>query len=176
MLKISEKQLQKSFYEGNHQRYEMLVPNVHLCGLFNEMDIFCLRPSGYVDEIEIKLSASDFKADFRKTVRVKDGTENIGSYSWPKYKDKLKHEALQEGLNHCNYFSFLIPEDLVDKCDIPEHAGLYVFKINNAGRGFVTEIKRAKILHKRKISDALKYKAARKASVKYWYSTGVFER
>ena len=172
MSKISEKQLQKSFYESNHSRYEMLVPNVHLCWQFNEMDIFCLRPSGYVDEIEIKLSASDFKADFKKKVHVKDGKHLSG---WDKHKQILKHDALQQGLNRCNYFSFLIPEELIDKCEIPDHAGLYVFKFNNAGRGIVTEVKRAKILHKRKISDTLKYRAARKASVKYWYSTGVFK-
>lgn len=163
MSKISEKELQKKFYEVNHTRYEILVPNIHLCWKFNEMDIFCLRPSGFVDEIEIKLSASDFKADFRKKVSVE-------------YNDFLpKHEALKKGLNHCNYFSFLIPEKIIDKCKIPDHAGLYVYTKYDNGRSEIREIKKAPRLHKRKLSEKLKYHAARKASIKYWYMAGAFK-
>lgn len=173
MLKISEKELQKRFYECNHSRYAMMIPNIHLCWRFNEMDIFCLRPSGFVDEIEIKLSASDFKADFKKQVSILDGTHPSG---WVKHKEIPKHDALRQGLNHCNYFSFLIPEKLLDKCEIPDHAGLYIFEKSENGHTWIREIKKAPRLHKRKISDQLKYNAARKASIKYWYSVGAFEQ
>ena len=103
MSKISEKILQKRFYECNHQRYELLVPNIHFCDQGGEMDIFCLRPSGFIDEIEIKLSISDFKADFKKIIEVPDGKHPSG---WEKTKGIKKHEGMEEGLHCCNYFHF----------------------------------------------------------------------
>ena len=161
-------EMQKAFYQHTFQRYELTAPNVYPDWEFNEMDIFALRRSGYIDEIEIKRSKADFLADFKKTIKVKGKKIHRGSYSYDEYIDILKHDAFEYGIPHCNYFSFLIPEDLVDKCDIPEYAGLYVYKVNRHGEGRVTEIKTAKLLHKRKISNDMKYAIARKMAYRYW--------
>ena len=89
-------------------------------------------------------------------------------------EDRQKHDCLKEGLNHCNYFSFLIPRELEDKCEIPEYAGLYVYYEGrtSSGKGtgniIIREVKSAKLLHKRKIDDRLKYEIGRKMTYRYW--------
>lgn len=168
---INSKDLQIAFYQDTSQRYEIVAPNIYLDWEFNEMDLFALRRSGYVDEIEIKLSKSDFLADFKKTVTVESNYQCIiaDNSSYEGFYEMAKHEALQKGLPHCNYFSFLMPEELAEKCDIPEHAGLYIYRIDNAGYSRVREIKKAKLLHKRKISERLKYEVGRKMAYRYWH-------
>ena len=156
------KEMQKKFYMDYLRytsRYEMLAPNVHIGA--NEMDLFGLRKSGFIDEIEIKLSRPDFLADFKKTSHTKDPN---GEYSWS-WIERLKHECLAEGLGKCNYFSFFMPEELANKCDIPEYAGLYTFN-----GSWIKEVKKAPRLHSRKISPELKYKIARKMAYRYWDS------
>ena len=158
----------KAFYYINLNRYELIAPNVYLDWQFNEMDLFGLRPSGFVDEIEIKLTRSDFLADFKKTVKVRD-TKPIAPHM-PNYfpwTRKLKHEALKEGIAHCNYFSFFMPVELADKCEIPEHAGLYTYSPDMWG-GRVREAKKAPRLHSRKLDDQFKYKIAKKMAWRYW--------
>ena len=165
--------IQKAFYNETFQRYEIVAPNIYLDWQFNEMDLLGLRKSGYIDEIEIKLSKSDFLADFKKTVQVKSSYKCIVSerYAYDGYFKKTKHHAIKDGLPHCNYFSFLMPEDLAKKCEIPEYAGLYLYKIDKFGDGKVREVKTAPLLHKRKISDRFKYEIGRKMAYRYWNAT-----
>lgn len=144
--------MQKNFYSHTYGRYKIVAPNIFLGS--NEHDIFCIRKSGYADEIEIKISVADFNKDFEKTY-YKHGRIN-------------KHEAIQRGLMPACYFSFFLPETIADKCDIPDYAGLYVAYIDNAGHMRVTEKKRAPRLHKNKISDKLEYKILHKMYFKYW--------
>lgn len=161
--------MQVAFYQHTFQRYEIVAPNIYLDWRFNEMDIFALRKgSGYVDEVEIKTSRSDYLADFKKTVSVKG---EIVTKSWGEnqtYNEKPKHEALNDGLNPCNYFSFLLPETLEEKCEVPEYAGLYVYRVDNAGVGRVSEVKKAPLLHKRKIDENMKFNVGRKMAYRYW--------
>jgi len=154
--KLSARDLQLAFYYAHYPKFEFMAPNVYLrhdC----ELDIFGLRKgSGYVDEIEIKMTKSDFLADFNKTVYVRPAR-------------KLKHEALQEGLLPTNRFSFLMPEKLAEKVEIPVYAGLYIYR-EKSGR--ISKIKQGQLLHKNKISDILKYKTAKKMAYRYWQQLG----
>lgn len=157
--KITIKKLQKLFYFYYGKRYEMVAPNIYLDWEFNEMDLMCLRKNGFVEEIEIKFSKSDFLIDFKKIVNIYNGR----SY------DKLnKHECIEKGLLHCNRFSFLIPDTLIGECVIPEYAGLYFFYKNRRGNFRIGEDKKAPLLHRNKISDRLKYEVGRKMSYRYW--------
>lgn len=161
------KEMQRQFYLNYirySSRYELLAPNVFPDWYFKEMDLMGIRHSGYVDEIEIKLSRSDFLADFKKTVNIRceryfDEMRQC-NMDW---KVKAKHKALAEGLNHCNYFSFLMPSELAEKCEIPEYAGLYTFD----GQ-FLKEVKKPPKLHRRKISESMKYNIARKLAYRFW--------
>lgn len=165
---MNTKDMQFAFYQHTFQRYEIVAPNIYLDWQFNEMDIIAIRKSGYVDEIEIKTSKADFQADFRKTVSVQDGFEQIGPHSYKNYTVRPKHDCLIEGLNHSNYFSFLIPEELEEKVNIPHYAGLYVARTDRNGIVRVHEKKSALLLHKRKISENHKYQIGRKMAYRYW--------
>ena len=115
-VSLTEAEMQMSFYRHYCQRYELMATNLYLGWCGGEMDIFGMRKSGFVDEIEIKLSVSDFKADFKKTITVREDHEAYfpGGCTWsPAWKSK--HEALKDGEHSCNYFSFFLPVDLVDK-------------------------------------------------------------
>jgi hypothetical protein len=146
----TERDMQKAFHHTTFGRYELIMPNVHISN--NEMDIIGIRKSGFVDEIEIKTSKSDFLADFKKS------RGHCG----------LKHSAIKRGTTLCNYFAYLLPEELIDECKIPSYAGLYVFKHWDGKRGGVVEAIKPPLLHRRKVSDVIKYKTAQKAVYRYW--------
>jgi len=174
-MPMNSETLQSAFYRANHERYEILAPNIYLSFGTSEMDILGIRRSGFVDEIEIKISKSDFMADFKKTVMVKgERTMSAANTLYHKYDERLKHDCLREGLHVSNYFSFLIPEELVDKCEIPEYAGLYVCKIDSNGFARVSEHKKAKRLHSRKIDIEKKYEIGRKMAYRFWQSKNLF--
>ncbi len=147
----------------------MSLPNVFIDNLFHEMDFMGLRRSGYLDEIEIKLTASDFKADFNKTVKVARLSGDKKPHEWwTSYDTKLKHECLPKGLNHCNYFYFCIPEELVGKCEVPEYAGLLVVCQSDDWGISIREDKKPNLLHKRKIESRLINKVLVKSHYRYW--------
>lgn len=161
-LLTTETDLQKTFYRYTWQRYELVAPNLYLNGNSNEMDIFAARKSGYVDEIEIKLTLADFKADFKKIA-----SKYVPGPPYQRFEE-FKHDLLKKGELDCNYFSFLMPKDLADKCEIPEYAGLYVYYIDRLKRPCISEVKRAPLMHKRKITTEQKYKVVRKMAYRYW--------
>jgi len=67
MIKITEKLIQKSLYRMFHShRYRFL--NVFF--FENESDFLSFMPNGFCYEVEIKISRSDFKADFKKNKHV----------------------------------------------------------------------------------------------------------
>ncbi len=109
--------------------YDIAIPNFFY-GMW-EMDVFLLRPSGHVYEYEIKISKSDFKADFNK---------NCGG--------KLKHDNISAGTGRCNRFYFVVPDSLIAIEDCPKHAGLIYFTDGKYGR--LNIVKAAPLLHKNK--------------------------
>ena len=160
--------IQQAFFSWSFQRYELLAPNVFMSWP-NEMDLLGIRRSGYIDEIEIKTSKSDFKADFKKITIVRGAKKEAGRHNFHnEHVEIFKHDALEHSLVHQNYFSFLLPENILNECDIPEYAGLYVVYVDNAGLIKIREEKKAPLLHKRKITDSKKYDIGRKMAYRYW--------
>lgn len=149
--------LQTEFYRCWSQRYEIIAPNI-FCRT-HEMDLVAIRRSRYLDEIEIKASKSDFKADFKKT---------ISGGKWPHIYEKSKHEALAAGELPCNYFSFLMPEALAESCEIPDYCGLYIYIEKEKGPIYIREIKKAPLLHKNKTGDTFKADIGEKMIFRYW--------
>lgn len=89
-----------------------------------EMDVMSISRSGSLYEFEVKISRSDFKADFKK------GKMEV-------------YFGLQRSEKWCpNYFSYVCPEYLIALNDIPSAAGLYYFK-----EGEITCIRKARKLH-----------------------------
>lgn len=144
----------KQFY-FNRPRYEVIIPNCYptskgtIYGFsWKELDICAVRKSGYIEEIECKISLHDLtKLEPLKTIHK-------GS------KEILKHDALLSGDCLPNYFSYLFPVGLVDYNTIPEQYGIYEFQFTSY-TGQVLEVRKPKLLHRNKdksIVDAVKEK------------------
>ncbi len=151
-----------SFHIANFQRYDFLAPNVYLTHDV-EMDLLGIRKSGYIDEIEIKLTRADYLKDFKKTAWIKD-----------RYQSVSKHEALMNGWLPQAYFSFYVPEGLIEVHDIPDYAGLYYFREKESPHTYrCTEVKKAPRLHKNKAAtEAVWVKLGRKMMFRYWDTQG----
>lgn len=161
-MTITAAQMQNAFFRGNYDRFDIITPNTYLNYMEGELDILGVRKSGYVDEIEIKRSKSDFKADFKKTVTFvlpkKDGEW------WSGHEDVNKHEALQAARLAPNRFSFYIPKEMEGTVEIPNYAGLYIYD----GR-FAREVKAPKLLHKRKLEPIQRIHLGQKMAYRYWH-------
>jgi len=120
--------LQVAFYETNP--YQTL--NFHRCG-YHEADVFMVGKSNMlVTEIEVKVSLSDFKADFKKT-----------------FKHKKLSEVRDNIYGQLNWilpsrFYFACPYGLIPLELIPDYAGLIYVKED----GSIEYQKSAPKLHK----------------------------
>jgi len=123
---IIQKELMQFVRSGSS---DMVIPNCHLG--FYEMDVVKIARSGYITEYEIKMSRSDFKADFKKGLR-----------------SGQKHEKLKCGDGKANRFYFVVPVDLVSVDEVPDHCGLIYFS-----NGHLSVVKNDKLLHKRKFDE-----------------------
>lgn len=118
--------------------------------LNHEADVVVLRNSGYAIEIEIKVSLSDIKRDLKK------GHDHSNV--------KLKE------------LYFAIPDELYEKAVefIPEHAGIFCFRLKNLYRsnkkkGEIQLIRKAKENRKaRKVNDRERLELLRLAYLRMW--------
>ena len=133
-------------------RQNIIVPNISWGFLSHEADLYIIRPSGYAVEVEIKISKSDFLADFKK-----------------------KHNHNDKG-NHISEFYYAIPIKLYDECVnlIPKDAGILVCEkyyddimdrtyINVRTKRKAIRIKNAKKLTEKEISQI-----SRLGSMRIW--------
>lgn len=109
---------------------------------FWESDYLALTKAGYWYEIEVKISRSDFKADFKK---------------------KGKHESLSGLMMHGgsnlrnpnyarpNYFYYAVPENMISVEEAPEYAGLLYVCLGKYGT-IIKTVKKAPTLHKDKLN------------------------
>ena len=123
---------------------------LNTCGVVGwEADLLVIRPSGWIYEVEIKLTASDFRADLRKM---------------------LKHRCLADGQvidrfgrlqqNYVRRFYYGVPASLREKIepDLPEHAGLIeVEDVETQWRG-----REVRIVRPAPLLPALKAEAAQR--------------
>jgi hypothetical protein len=153
LFDYTEHELQRAFvshWMWSCQRYTFVAPNCYMeWADFSEYDLLCIRRSGFMDEVEIKRTVRDFRADFKKTAR----------HGWN------KHDALAAGKTPANYFWFLMTEELADKVkdEIPDHAGVYIKQ-----RSFVRELKKAPRLHSKKVSQTTRIHLGEKMMHRYW--------
>lgn len=139
-----------------------------------ESDFFCVSKSGYTIEVEVKMSRSDFLADFAKSKHklfkaVQEHkqylVERIGlreHWYTPELDGKKYATATAEctaikihDLFNCllpNKYWFACPEGLIEEKDVPEYAGL--FYVNDESNSFHSgyPVKTAPFIHKRKLN------------------------
>jgi hypothetical protein len=109
-------------------RLNIIVPNVYWgLGLKHECDMIVVSPAGFATEIEIKISRSDFKADFKKN-NEKYGSGDLKG--WGHYSSKIKK------------FYYAVPHDLNIEDLLPPRTGL--IKVYN--------FHRAKIIYPAKVN------------------------
>lgn len=115
-----------------------IVPNMRTW-MF-EMDLFFVRPSGYSEEIEVKVTLADFRADKKKR------------YKHDLYKKAFQGEEFAQKKILPNRFSYGVPECLgITVEDVPEYAGLYlVIGERPSDNGGVIRKKWPPFLHKKK--------------------------
>lgn len=137
-----------------------------------ESDSFSVTSSNYVYEIEVKVSRSDFLADFKKPKHhFFKGIRNehsilVGDRTWytegwpnkdrnPDLKDfKIEHQGIQAlkiGYKTCpNKFYFACPVGMITEAEVPKYAGL-IYVMDSGSHRIV---KGAPFLHKEPIIPA----------------------
>lgn len=150
---VTAKTLETAFYRRYWKSYDIILPNTFLAPWQGESDLLCIRKSLLVDEVETKISRADFLADFNKTVRFPD----------EEWREMNKHKAAAAGKCFFNRHWFLMPDELANRIEVPEHSGLMIYQ-----NGWIREVKPAPILHKRKSTPDMIFRASAATSRKFW--------
>ena len=117
--------------------YDYRLSNVFIYAW--ESDFFCVSTSGYAIEVEVKISKSDFKADFKKVDKHR-------------YLNEIEnnHDIFITGFRP-NRFYYACPEDMITVDEVPEYAGLLYFRSKPpACEDKIKEVKTSKFIHKEK--------------------------
>jgi len=137
---------------------QIIVPRCKFTGY--EADILVLNKNDWLEEVEIKISAADFKREFKsKKLKHKKLVYGIKKYKSTVIDNHLIHK-----------FWFAMPSDLADSLinDIPDYAGLLSIKI--VGKKFIVEILKSApdLIHGRKLLDKERTKLMRLAYIRFW--------
>ena len=145
--KISEKHIIDCLASHFEWFRNLCFPNVYMHG--GEMDLCVVTPSGYVWEIEIKLTLSDWKAD----------------------KNKYKWKPLNESnRKYISRFYYAVPTELIDKAPafVPPEAGL-IEVYWSGSRGYKAKIiKPSTYKRGKKITELSLKILMKKVFYKYW--------
>jgi len=136
---------------SNHDHHFL---NRYIFGYDWESDFFSVTNSGYMYEVEVKISKYDYQADFDKFKHklfegrnkkevIKTAPVSKRRRRWPRKDKKVNPQTAKMP----NKFFFACPEGLIDVKDIPEYAGLIYVNDHSA-----TIIKQAPFIHKRKFN------------------------
>lgn len=137
-------------------RKNLIVPNVsNWSNLLNfEADLLVLSGSGYASCIEIKVSKTDLKRDLTK--------KHI--FLWTTNYNYFKHyyRDLKHYYRDLKYFYYAVPKKLQEDAlaQIPKFAGLLVLDYYE-GEVCVTEVRKPRVLFKKKWSEQERYLLAR---------------
>jgi len=125
--------------------HKIIAPNIHLIN--GESDLISITKAGYVYEYEIKTNVADFQAEFRGKKEKHAGLRGEKTaYKW-KY-GYTKEKAIELGLAEFreirvpNYFSFVFPEDMYEKVDVPDYAGIYLHASGYWSRNGIKEVRK----------------------------------
>jgi len=114
-----------------------------------ETDVLLVRNNGYLNDIEIKVSKSDFLADFKKLQkhRILETGYHRHPYDKPIKADNWYKADTDIPAERPNRFYYCCPENLIQKHEVPKYSGLLWMSES----GQLTKIKEAPLLHKDKI-------------------------
>lgn len=133
--KLTSKDIQKLLTEKYGQNSRYAVPNIYVFRYDWETDFFVQKENGYSYEFEIKISRSDFFADFKKT--TKHEILKTGKAS-PKSEFEKERQILRP-----NRMFYVTPFDLIKPEEVPQYAGLMY-----ASQSYIKTVKNAPLIHK----------------------------
>lgn len=155
-LRLNAYDLEIAIHRATWGSSDLSFNNVFMWGNF-ESDYVKVTQSGYIYEYEIKMSKSDYKADFEKHYKASKHNEGTHRYETVTCN---KHSMIADGRSGLKGFSFVVPEGLIAVENIPEYAGLYyVEECGNFRAECIKEpprLKAVKLDDKRKIDLLMK--------------------
>lgn len=157
---MTTKEVEESLYFHYCKKAKLIALNLsYLQNVFNhEIDFMVISNSNYMTEIEIKVSKSDLKADFKKSHNHPVRTDTY-------YRDENDNKIFTDDITIKQQY-FAIPHFLDDCIDlIPEHFGILVVKEN----GKVEEFRKPKTNKARNLTDREVLHLATLQAKKYWY-------
>lgn len=134
-------------YFSNGYCYQM--QNVYVFHWEWESDFFCMNKEGYSFEMEVKVSRSDFKADFKKPKHdlFRNQIDDLPIFTTQKHPKRIP-----------NRFYYAVPKGLISVDEVPSYAGLiYVDKRHAYIVKRAPFIHRTKIDFRRKLCDKFYY-------------------
>lgn len=149
----TEIDIQRRVYWVIGTRREYCIANIYVYGR-NESDLLTVTKAGYVDEIEVKVTRSDFHKD-----KSKHRHEAYLTLPAWRYTEQGPVCWLHGLAHYPNRFWYAVPENLVTPEEVPEYAGLYY--VTDDGR--VYAVKKAPQLHEAKAGPFVVRKILRAA-------------
>lgn len=154
---MTERDIQLYLFEHcNGAGYYMTVPNARF--YLGESDILAIRPSLRVESYEIKVSRSDFRADFAKT-------------DWHRKLGKARDDTSAVP-SVPNRFYYVAPESVIPRDEVPEYAGL----IEVMRPYFLRTVIQAPLLHKKKLNEKQINALIRTMAYRYWSREAHYNR
>jgi hypothetical protein len=155
---MNERMIQNALHRFRTD-HVVTVPNINMA--WGESDLLSVTRSGYIYDHEIKITRADFKADF-----------GVNGYKLTSITKANKHDDLRLAATRQrplpNYFMYVAPVDLLTIHDVPSYAGLMVWQASQAPFGVLEIVKKAPLLHKRKINEETWQQIARALMFRYW--------
>lgn len=148
---MTEHQIQNHLYKWREKAgVKLIVPNTQVFEGIS--DLICISKTDLAFDYEIKLTRSDFRADFKK----------------PKHEFLKDVRTFPRYAKFCaNYFAFVVPDNLIEVADVPKYAGLIYFKLAGKAALF-TEVRKPPRLHKNKVTQKQLDFLARGLMLRYW--------
>lgn len=160
---MTEAEIQKILYRQLEasRSVDAALPNFYLLMDKYEADLVVLRSSGYVIEMEIKVSRADFLSDLRnkteKHALIEQGDTMFKFAGGGQVEFRSSHLP--------NRYYFVCPDGILKADDIPGHAGLIYVE---PGREYYRVEKKAPLLHKNKVGPDLMVKMLRSYNRRFW--------
>jgi hypothetical protein len=146
---------------GWKKKHQLIINNIHLYEW--ESDLLSVTGAGFVHEYEIKRTAADFRADFKKKCK-----------HWWLGNEQLNDVKLNSVISKPNYFWYVACGFEPAREDIPEYAGLIVLRPHTK-TGVYTHlnhqpvvIKKAPALHRFKINEFMRQQIYVAAYYRFW--------
>ena len=124
---MNEKLIQNAIHSYYSDKFIAMIPNFKPLHWW-ECDVCGITKSHYLTEFEIKLSKSDFKADFKKRRGDRYVFENGNLNHVPSIS---KHEMLKSKNCIPKHFYFVVDKSIGIN-EVPDHAGLILAELVNS--------------------------------------------